>query len=666
MPHKNHIFKYLTLFFSFAACIVSAQLTPKDAISQMRKGINLGNTLEGPNEGDWGNPPAQEYYFDMYKNTGFDFVRIPVRWDQHLGKTAPFKVDAAWMNRIEQIVDWGLARGLFIVMNSHHDSWIKDTYSNPVNQARFDSLWSQIAVRFKDKSDHLIFEICNEPVNMTKAQNDEMHRNAMQIIRKTNPTRLIIFQGIDWGGSDGLINAEIPQDNYVIGSFHSYDPYLFGLEGKGTWGSTNDINTLKAKFQTVKNWSDKNKIPVFLGEFGSVKTADYNSRMKHYKTYMELSTSFGFAPAAWDDGGDFRIFNRQQKSWDDDLKDILVNSSELSPKSPRLQLVQDTIIRLSWSNPATDYDSIFIERRTAGIKWARIDTLPGNAVSFDDPNLPQAREYYYRVIAHYTNKPDLYSYPQKILLPTYVPPEPLVRTLYTGMPLAIPGKIEAEFFDAGGEGFTYHDSDLRNSTQSLRPNEGVDIYDLGSNVYLVAENFPGEWEEYTVNVAQKGRYQFTAPIAAFEGGGTFQVTIGNSKSDSIVAPTSYSWVKTKPVTFTMALDAGVQIMRITYLTKPLFNLDYLDAVRLIPDGIPPADNLNPVQIHQSNNELIIQSGSGQPVNQLKLYSITGSEIRTILNPEPVFRMSTQTLHTGVYILQFISGQQKFSKKIVIP
>lgn len=665
MSYKSQIFNYLTLFFTLITLFSEGQILPKDAIAQMQNGINLGNTLEGPNEGDWGNPPVQEYYFDMYKNAGFNFVRIPIRWDQHLGKTTPFNVDPVWMNRIEQIIDWGLARGLYIVMNSHHDSWIKDTYSNPVNQARFDSLWSQIAIRFKDKSDHLIFEICNEPVNMTKAQNDEMHRNAIKIIRKTNPTRLIIFQGIDWGGSDGLINSEIPADNYVIGSFHSYDPYLFGLEGQGTWGTTNDFNTLKAKFQAVKSWSDKNNIPVFLGEFGSVKTADYNSRMKHYKAYMELSASFGFAPAAWDDGGDFRIFYRQQKSWDDDVKDILVNSSELSPKTPRLQLFQDTIIRLQWANPANDYDSIFIERRTSATKWARIDTLPGNSVSFDDPNLPQAREYYYRVVAHYTGKPDLYSYPQKILLPTYVPPEPPVREYYTGKPLSVPGRIEAEFFDKGGEGFTYHDSDTRNSTGSLRPDEGVDIYDLGNNVYLVAENYPGEWEEYTVDVAQKGEYQFTAPVAAFEGGGTFQVTVGNAKSDPIAAPTTYSWVKTKPVTFTMNLDAGIQIMRITYLTKPLFNLDYLEAARIVPDGVSPTPTANSFIIRQTGQELIVQSTNRQSYGQAKLFSITGAELKTIQNPEPTFRIPTQNLHSGVYILQLISGQQKFSKKIVI-
>jgi hypothetical protein len=666
MQHiKSHINK-LILIFIFIPFLSQAQISPQEAISQMKKGINMGNTLEGPNEGDWGNPPAQEYYFDQYKNEGFEFVRIPTRWDKHLGTTSPFTITESWLNRVEQIVDWGIARGLFIILNSHHDTWIKETYSNPVNQARFDSLWSQIATRFKDKSDHLIFEICNEPVNMTKAQVDEMHKNAIKVIRRTNPTRLIVFQGIDWGGADGLINAAIPDDNYIIGSFHSYDPYLFGLEGQGTWGTTANINALRAKFQTVKNWSEQNNIPVLLGEFGSIKTADYNSRMKHYKTYMELSASFGFAPAAWDDGGDFRIFYRQTKSWDNDVKDILVNSSEFSPAMPHLWLLQDTIVKLGWTNPTAGYDSIFIERKTSGTAYIRVDTLPGNATSFEDSNLPQSKDYYYRVISHYTNAPNLYSYPQKIFLPTYIPVEPPAILPYTGQPLLIPGKVEAEYFDIGGEGFTYHDSDSKNITRELRPDEGVDIYNVGNGVYLVADNYPGEWENYSVEVSQKGQYEITAPIAAFEGGGTFKVTIGNSESEAIVAPTNYSWTKTKPVTFTLNLEAGKQTMRITYLTKPLFNLDYLDFIRAIPDKITPVQQNNQLQIQQTKQELIVRLPEIHPTDQLKIFSITGAEIKTIPIDKTEFRISTSGLHSGIYILQVISEKQKISKKIAIP
>jgi aryl-phospho-beta-D-glucosidase BglC (GH1 family) len=264
---KKLIFLLSGLIFS---TIISAQITPHEAIKQMQKGINLGNTHEPPTEAGWNNPKAQEYYFDLYKDAGFDCVRIPARYDNYTAKTPPYKVSDAWLNRIEEVAEWGLSRGLFIVVNTHHDDWIKSSYTD-ANKARFDSIWSQIAVKFKDKPEKLIFEIINEPHGLTKAQNDDLHARVLSIIRKTNPTRLVIFQGHNWGGSDELITAAIPNDNYVIGSFHSYDPYLFGLEGQGTWGSASDYNQLENKFKSVSNWSVKNNIPVFLGEFGSLE-----------------------------------------------------------------------------------------------------------------------------------------------------------------------------------------------------------------------------------------------------------------------------------------------------------------------------------------------------------------------------------------------------------
>ena len=58
-------------------------------------GINLGNVLEAPTEGAWA-PAAQEYYFDDYMHAGFTRVRIPVRWDKHMGVTSPYAIDAVF------------------------------------------------------------------------------------------------------------------------------------------------------------------------------------------------------------------------------------------------------------------------------------------------------------------------------------------------------------------------------------------------------------------------------------------------------------------------------------------------------------------------------------------------------------------------------------------
>jgi aryl-phospho-beta-D-glucosidase BglC (GH1 family) len=87
------------LLVIFMAASLSAQLTPFEALEGMGRGINLGNTLEPPQEGGWNNGPAEEAYFDGYVAAGFTNIRIPVRWDQHTQNGAPYNIDAAWMDR---------------------------------------------------------------------------------------------------------------------------------------------------------------------------------------------------------------------------------------------------------------------------------------------------------------------------------------------------------------------------------------------------------------------------------------------------------------------------------------------------------------------------------------------------------------------------------------
>ncbi|HEY3371295.1 MAG TPA: T9SS type A sorting domain-containing protein, partial [Prolixibacteraceae bacterium] len=313
-------------------------------------------------------------------------------------------------------------------------------------------------------------------------------------------------------------------------------------------------------------------------------------------------------------------------------------------------------------NPATDYDSIYIEQRTAITTFKRIAALKGTAITFSEYQLKGNMDYYYRVVAHHINGEDLYSYPVKIFLPYYVVRD---RKSYTGQAIAIPGKVEAEGFDIGGEGFTYHDSDIKNVTLALRPEEAIDINDMGNGVYYVIDNYPGEWLEYTVNVAEKGLYDINAAIAAPIAGGTFRVKIGAVESEIIKAPTSLSWTKTKPVNFSMNLEAGEQIMRITFIEKPLYYLDYLNFTKNITSVNAPLPLTDRLEVYQSKQELIVNSQINQAADELRIYNILGSLVKTIREPGTSIRISIQDLHSGVYIVQLISQNQKLSKKIIL-
>ena len=314
----------LLVIFLCLVLIANAQITPKEALGQMMRGINIGNSFDAtPTETSWGNPLIQEHYFDDIASAGFTSVRIPVTWRFHVSKSAPYTINEKWLARVDTVVSWGLKRGLFIIINLHHEAGVKatDTMTNLAAKAdtlaKYDSIWSQVATHFKDKSDHLLFEILNEPQSMTKASVDSFNVRALAIIRKTNPTRIVIYSGTSYTGSDLLLAAKIPdvKDKYLMGYYHSYDPWSFAGEAKGTFGTASDISQMKNRFAQVSAWSVKNNIPVLLDECGTIKTCDYNSRMIYYATFVEQALNYNIGLNVWDDNGNFQTYIRNSRKW---------------------------------------------------------------------------------------------------------------------------------------------------------------------------------------------------------------------------------------------------------------------------------------------------------------------------------------------------------------
>jgi hypothetical protein len=384
--------------------------------------------------------------------------------------------------------------------------------------------------------------------------------------------------------------------------------------------------------------------------------------MKHYKAYVDFAQKYGFAYAVWDNGenGDLQVLFRAAKKWDE-VKDILIHSTQKSPRNPKLKLLQDTIIQLSWSNVLTDNDSIYIERRTSLTDYYRIAALKGDTSSFQDiypfPNM----YYYYRVIAHYDSGYDVYSHPARIFMPIYVEK---VRLPFKGVPLKIPGTIEAEDFDLGGEGLTYHDSDGINIAGGYRPAEGVDIYDRNGDGFHIGNAMPGEWYEYSINVAESGVYIVDAHLASIEGGGKFILKIGETSSDTLSAVPSYSWLDTKITTTTMNLQAGEQIMRFTVLEKPLFNIDKL-TFRSLTSGagsLVRADRSLKVYQNQ-NREIFLYLENGKMLRTVKMYDLKGSLKYSAKGANP--SIPCLDIPAGIYIIQALSENRVYTSKILL-
>jgi len=405
---------YLFLFFCGAMLLVTftslAQLTPQQAIKMMVRGINMGNTLDPPDgEGTWGNPAVVATNFDDYKNAGFTCIRLPITWDKHVASTPPYTINAIWLNRIEQIVDWGLSRKLIIIINAHHDAWIKESFT-VANAARFDSIWSQIAVRFKNKSDSLLFEIINEPYPMSLQNVNTLNARILNTIRKTNSTRIVLFSGHQWSNSAELLQAAVPVDNFLMGYYHSYDPWPYGLQGTGTYGSDADIATTGAKFQQVSNWATQKNIPVVLGEFGFIKSCEYNSRMCAYATDVEKALQYNVAFNVWDDGGNFKIYNRTERTWNE-IKDILIHTYKESPNKLKINSYGSSSLKIEWNNRTTENDSIIVERKVNNGSFAFLAKVAPDVSSYIDLTTRGVNDYYYRLKANIKDSIEIQSYP---------------------------------------------------------------------------------------------------------------------------------------------------------------------------------------------------------------------------------------------------------------
>ncbi len=662
--------------------VTFSQLTPQQAILQMQRGINIGNTLDAhPNETSWGNPTIQKYYFDDYANAGFTCVRIPITWMDHVSKNSPYTINPKWLARVDTVVTWGLNKGLYIVINAHHELGLKatDTMKDLVAKAdtlaKFDSIWSQVSRHFKDKSNHLLFEILNEPNPMTQASVDSLNKRVLAIIRKTNPTRIVLYSGNSFSNSDQLVGARIPDtnDKYLIGYYHSYDPWNFGGLGIGTYGSSSDISTTAAKFIQVSNWSVKNNIPVTLDECGAMKLCDYNSRMIYYATLVEQSLKYKFAFNVWDDNGDWQTYIRSSRKWND-LKDVIIHTYKESPTQLNA-IVKDTSVTLSWLNRTTLNDSIYLDRRTANTTFAQIAKLSPSTSQFQDSALSQHTIYYYRLRTNLLDSIDLYSYPISASIVG-------IRKPYLGSAASIPGTIQAENFDIGGEGQTYHYNTTSNKGGAYRLSEGVDIEARPDSGYQIGYAADGEWTQYSIHVDIKGLYDIGTYTASVNGGGKYNFIVGNTSTSSVTVPkTGDSTTLAVSSVLRVSLDTGNQILTFKILagTKNPFTIDRFvfiqDTSKSAINNVIINSNItifpNPVK----ERATIVYSNKNEGSVNISIYNVSGQKIKSLVSSSQVAGDYTTTwnltdnnglqVSNGIYICRITQAGNVSTSKIIV-
>lgn len=302
---------------------------------ELGRGVNLGNALEAPNEGEWG-MKIEDEFFPLIKQAGFKHVRLPVKWTAHAAKESPFTVDAAFFARVDHLLKQAEANGLQVVLNHHHYSELDAKPKEELPRAV--AIWKQVAARYKDRGDGLVFELMNEPHE--KLNDDGAWTAAipplLAAVRETNPTRPIIIGPPYWNGIWALPKFKLPNDPNLIVTVHYYNPFEFTHQGahwvekSDKWlgkkwiGSEAEVAAVRKEFDSAVKWAEEHKRPLYLGEFGAFRKADSESRAKWTTTIAREAEKRGWSWAYWEFGAEFSVYDREKKEWRPELRDALI------------------------------------------------------------------------------------------------------------------------------------------------------------------------------------------------------------------------------------------------------------------------------------------------------------------------------------------------------
>ena len=385
-----HLFSLMLAVLMLIPCVGSAEeavvdngvmregLTALEATRLMGNGINLGNTLEACDnnvgiktntplsyETYWGQPKTTQAMIDGMKAAGFDTIRIPVAWmtnATHLYE-GDYTIDAGYMDRVEEVVRYARKAGMYVIINDHWDGGWYGMFGSESAETRalameaYKGMWQQIAERFRDYSDYLIFESANEELGGRFDENsplycsdsvvtyltdderyaltNEINQTFVDVVRATggnNATRFLLIAGystnIDQTCDDRFQMPKDTADSKLMVSVHYYNPWSYcgasSAVSATKWGKVSDYEYMDQQLAKMTKFTEAG-YGVVIGEYGALPCSDglKDNTLAYHTAFLDACTKYNLTNCLWDCSG---LYKRVSQTFADD--DILAMYQE--------------------------------------------------------------------------------------------------------------------------------------------------------------------------------------------------------------------------------------------------------------------------------------------------------------------------------------------------
>jgi len=308
------------------------------------KGVNFTNWLEYR--------PAEQIHADMFtkqdfinaKKMGCDVIRLPIHFEKLCKEEDGFAIPQKIWGILDNVAAWVEELRIYLILDFHNNCHADSVTPTDVDKI-LEAVWTQLAKRYCDHSEYLVYEIMNEPHGIDIALWNSIIDRVFKMIRKIDKKHWIIVGGADWNSTAAMKTLPDFQDDKVIYNFHYYDPHTFTHQGAGwshlervlgipfpydpekmppmpenptevekrafaSYPENGQLSRVVDCFDQYVEFSHQRNAPVFCGEFGCLMTVPNDMRVQWYRIVTGLLAERGIARTSWDYYGGFGVFKR--------------------------------------------------------------------------------------------------------------------------------------------------------------------------------------------------------------------------------------------------------------------------------------------------------------------------------------------------------------------